>query len=118
MDSQRLARICKNLTLPIPAPARKKPKPQQSWQQLKPGQWLRLKIEIYSPRVGKLLIGSLVQVSGTDSLGMGLTPITDQGSVSGSVVDEAAQLRWTNKDWKVGFEKVRRTSKRRSKSSE
>ena len=94
--------IADRLSRPIPKPAAPVAKTRKTWQTLKLDQKLLLRVRWFRPGLD-LPPGTEVRVSKVDSLGISLTHISEQGTLS--------LLRWMEKDWKGMFEKVRRKKK-------
>ena len=96
MDPNRAFRLLRE---PVPQPRRPVAKPQQSWQQLKPGQRLRSREAIVVGVIG-VAVGTEWVVTSVDSLGAVLS------STTGLV------LRWTT-PWDVVFDRIKASRKRK-----
>lgn len=91
-----LDKILANLTRPIPAPPRAKPKPQKSWMSLKPGDRLRTILPLELPE-GEIQPPFTMTIDRCDSQGVDL--VSEDGR---------HRIRWEDRKWGEMFIKVRR----------
>ena len=112
--SKRIDKICQALTREIPKPYKAPARPQKSWKTLKIGQRIRmLKPLSTSGRIG-ISTGLLMEVTAADSQGVWLTPISEPVNM----VVSGVPVRFEDQDWKLQFEKVKKTKKTAKKGTE
>ena len=97
--------IADRLSRPIPKPAQPVPRAKASWRTLKPGDHLQLKVSWFRPGL-RLPEGTQLEVSKVDSLGICLTHISEESTLT--------EIRWRDPEWKKVFEKVRRTGRKKT----
>ena len=89
----------------IPAPARPKARPAQSWSKLKVGQQLAVRPgqSVYTPALGRCPAGTYFTVADVNSLGALLEENYSK-----------LTLEWTDREWPRTFERVKKTRKKKA----
>ncbi len=104
-DPELLNLIADRLSRPIPKPAQPIARTKLTWQTLKLNQKLRTRVEWFQAGQSSIPLGTELTVTKVDSLGVDLTLESE--------CDTLRTLRWTQKDWKGTFEKVKKGRKKK-----